>query len=171
MLNPIVFTSSPWPASSTSKALHVALDGYRYDLVDLTTKNFTDYDPFRRNHGDDFLEMAEQMVQHSTMILACPVYWYSVPALMKRFIDRWSDLLEGRKDIGRKLEGRNLLVVAPYGTYPDGTAGFEDPIKKTGEYMSMIYGGCYFHYTGDDPEGLAENEPRLQAFRRILAGG
>jgi hypothetical protein len=61
--------------------------------------------------------------------------------------------------------------VAPYGTYPDGTAGFEETINKTGEYMIMVHKCCYFHYTGNDPEDLAENEPRLQAFRRILAGG
>ncbi len=169
MQNPIVFTSSPWEGSGTHRALKMALDGYKYDMVDLTTKNFTDFDPLRRNSGDDFLEIAEQMVQHSTLILACPVYWYSVPALMKRFIDRWSDLLDGRKDIARKLEGRNLLVIAPYGTYPGGTDGFEAPIKGTAEYMSMHYRGSFFHYTGDDPTGLAENQPRLEAFRQVLA--
>lgn len=170
MQNPIVFTSSPWEGSTTHRALQLALEGYQYDLVDLTSKNFTDFDPLKRNHGDDFFEIAEQMIHHSTLILACPVYWYGPPALMKRFIDRWSDLLEGRKDIGRKLENKNLLVIAPYGNYPEGKEGFEWPIKGTAEYMSMFYKGCFFYYTGEDPEGLAENQPRLDAFRQILAG-
>jgi putative NADPH-quinone reductase len=168
MANPIVFASSMRKEGATPKAIELALAGHNYDLIDLSQQNFSDYDPERRNSGDDFLSMAEQMVQHSPIILACPVYWYSVPAIMKRFIDRWSDLLDGRKDIARRLQGKEILLIAPYGTYPEGTRGFEEPIKGTAEYMLMQYKGCFFYYTGEDPAGIAENPLRLQAFRNSL---
>jgi putative NADPH-quinone reductase len=165
---PIVFTSSARPEGCTVKAVALAMAGIDCPIVDLSTKNFSDYDPDQKNQGDEFLAIAEQMVQHNPIILACPVYWYSVPAVMKRFIDRWSDLLGSRKDIGRKLENKGLLVIAPYGTYPEGTVGFEGPIKNIAQYMGMRYKGCFFYYTGEDARGKAENAERLDKFRAAL---
>ena len=145
MMRPIVFMAATGrPDGATQMAVQLALEGYEYDIIDLATKNFSDYDPTHKNSDDDFMEMAEQMSQHNPIILACPVFWYNVPALMKRFIDRWGDLLEGRKDIARKLSGKKLMVIAPYGTYPGGNRGFEEPLKYTAEYMDMHYQGCYF---------------------------
>src|SRR5450631_695983 len=115
MKRPIVFISTAREEGCTIKAVRMAMEGFEYPLIDLSTVNFSDYDPDQKNSGDDFLAMAEQMVQHNPIILASPVYWYSVPAIMKRFIDRWSDLLDGRKDIARKLQNKELLVIAPYG--------------------------------------------------------
>lgn len=168
MVRPIVFMAVGRPDGYTQKAVLSALEGYDSHVIDLASMNFSDYDPEQKNSGDDFLAMAELMVQHNPIILAAPVYWYSVPAIMKRFIDRWSDLLTGRKDIARKLQGKNLMIIAPYGTYPDGITGYEDPIKNTAHYMAMTYKGCFFYYTGDEPAGVAENQPRLEAFRQSL---
>lgn len=36
-------------------------------------------------------------------------------ALMKTFIDRWSDLLNIRKDIGRRLTNKELYVITSFG--------------------------------------------------------
>lgn len=168
MIRPIVFISTAREEGCTIKAVKLAMQGHSYDLIDLSKKNFSDYDPEQKNGGDDFLEMAEQMVQHDPIILAAPIYWYSLPAVTKRFIDRWADLLSGRKDIARKLQNKSLLVIAPYGTHPEGTRGFEEPIRATAEYMSMQYKGCLFHYCGPDHNVIAENLPRLEAFRRSL---
>jgi putative NADPH-quinone reductase len=170
MVNPIVFVCVGREDGCTKELVATALEGCPYTLIDLGTKNFSDHDPKGQNSGDDFLHMAEQMVQHNPIILACPVYWYSVPAIVKRFVDRWGDLLDGRKDIARKLQGKKMFVIAPYGTYPDGIAGFEEPLKNTANYMSMHYSGTLFHYTGEDPQGIAENLPRMAEFRKRLLG-
>lgn len=169
MINPIVFISSSHSANCVTKAVAAALKDHSHTVVDLEMKKFSDYDPEQKNSGDDFLAMAEQMVQHQQIILASPVYWYSVPAIMKRFIDRWGDLLDGRKDIARKLQGKDLLLIAPYGTYPDGMSGYEDPLKKLADYMSMNYKGCFFYYTGNNPKGMAENQSRLEQFRAQMS--
>ena len=160
----IVFTTSK-PESAVYKTVQLALENESFTCVDLTTKNFLDYCPLNSHISDDFLALAEQMVQHENIILACPVYWYSVPALMKRFIDRWSDILTIRKDIGRKLHGKKLFIIACYGTYPDGYEGFELPLQKTASYMDMRYGGSLIYYTGDNPEGLSKNKMNLEKFR------
>jgi hypothetical protein len=68
---------------------------------------------------------------------------------MKTFIDRWSDLLTIRKDLGRSLAGKTLyLITSLYAAkFP---SCFEDLFRLTSEYMSMHYGGCYYYYCGDD---------------------
>lgn len=167
MRRSIVFTTSK-PGSLLDKTIAMTLEGQAYTCVNLSSMHFSDYDPAGENYGDDFLAMAEQMVQYDNIILACPVYWYGVPALMKRFIDRWSDLLTHRKDIGRKLEGKKMYVIANYGTYPDGYEGFEAPLQKTSTYMSMKYGGALLYYTGPDVAGLRENLVNLEIFHSQL---
>lgn len=55
------------------------------------------------------------MVCYNPIILATPVYWYSMSALMKTFIDRWGDLLDIRKDIGRRLTNKELYIITSFG--------------------------------------------------------
>jgi putative NADPH-quinone reductase len=168
MSHPIVFASSTRPEGTTSALIKLAFEGIPHDLIDLSAMNFTDYDPEGRNLDDDFLMMAEQMVKHDLIVLACPVYWYAVPAIMKRFIDRWSDLLEGRKDIARKLQDKKIMVLAAYGNYPDGILYFEEPIRGTADYLGMNYLGTFYYYTGQVPQGQAENPGQLESFRDSL---
>lgn len=170
MVKPVVIAWSARPDGGTFEAIAKAMDGIDFDLIDLSQKNFSDYDPLAQNLDDDFLEIAEHMVQHNPIILASPVYWYSVPSVMKRFLDRWSDLLSVRKDIARKMLGKELYLISAYGTYPDGVYGYEPPLQNTATYMGMKFGGCFYYYTGENKNGLAENPERLEEFRVRLTG-
>jgi hypothetical protein len=76
MVNPIVFVCVGREDGCTKELVATALEGCPYTLIDLGTKNFSDHDPKGQNSGDDFLHMAEQMVQHNPIILACPVSGY-----------------------------------------------------------------------------------------------
>jgi len=53
----------------------------------------------------------EELVHAPSWILATPLYWYSVSAQAKTFLDRLSDLLVFRKDLGQALRGRCFAVV------------------------------------------------------------
>jgi len=61
-------------------------------------------------------------------------------AQMKTFLDRFSDLLKLRKDLGRKLRGINMKVIccsSDEEEYPE----FWKPFQRSSEYLGMNYLG------------------------------
>lgn len=161
MLNPLIILGSSRRNGSTLEALQYFRQA-PIPLIDLSDLDMSYYDYQHSNRDDDFLSLAERMTLHSPLILATPVYWYSMSAIMKTFLDRWSDLLTIRKDLGRQLAGKKLFVVTSYSTsFPK---GFEDPFSQTCEYMKMTYGGCYYYYSGSDPDLLEGNLDNGQRF-------
>lgn len=119
------------------------------ELIDLSQFNISYYDYEHHNEGDDFLSLAEKMTEASCIVLGTPVYWYSMSAQMKTFIDRWSDLVTIRKDLGRKLKGKQLVLLS-CGSWEQPGEGFELPIKQTAEYMSMQFGGHFHTWLADN---------------------
>ena len=110
-------------------------------LVDLRVRSFSDYDYAHANRDDDFAELVDTLMTYNCIVLATPVYWYSMSATMKRFVDRLSDLVTIRKPLGRALAGRHLFVAAT-STDPELPAGFEQTFRSTAEYLDMTWGGC-----------------------------
>jgi multimeric flavodoxin WrbA len=154
--NPLIILGSLRSDGNTLRAIKMAIKDRSIPIVDLQTLNIAHYDYDYANSQDDFLPLAEKMVRHNPIILATPVYWYSMSALMKTFIDRWSDLLDIRKDIGRRLAHKELYVIASYGeSIPQ---GFEAAFSQTCDYLDMQYKGCFYFYGGSDPELVKNNE-------------
>ena len=52
-------------------------------FIDLQDHNISYYDYEHKNQDDDFLGIAEQMVQYDLLIFATPIYWYSMSAILK----------------------------------------------------------------------------------------
>ena len=162
----LVILGSARGDGKTKKALNLALDGIDHELVDLNQLNIQLFNYETAQVADDFLPLIEKLVQCDDLILATPVYWYSVSAQMKIFIDRWSDLLWAHKNLGQKLAGKNLFLVCSYGSQiPLGCASFEAPIRMLADYMNMNYGGCFYSLEGnelkDAPLSLREWRTRL----------
>lgn len=61
---------------------------------------------------DDFGRVTEAMTAHTRILFATPVYWYSMSGRMKVLFDRLTDLITVRKDIGRRLKGRTVFLLA-----------------------------------------------------------
>ena len=88
------------------------------DLNELRIGHFR-YD---QEYDDDFMHLVTKMLDADVVILATPVYWYSYSAIMKIFIDRFSDLLSSQKPLGRQLRGKRFgLVFTGSDPVPDGT--------------------------------------------------
>lgn len=165
-MKPFVIFGSSRGDGETLKAVQEVIKGKNIDIVDLQKLNIGYYDYSGGNRHDDFIPLAERMIEHNPLILASPIYWYSVSALMKTFIDRWSDLISIRKDLGRKLAGKDLFLVTSYaGEVP---RNFEDPMKLTCQYLDMHYRGCYYHYSGPDKIEQEKNKERAAQFIQTL---
>jgi len=163
---PIVIFGSSRNNGNTWKALQLVIKNHDVDVENLNDLNFSGFDYDFKNKDDDFMPLAEKMIKHDTIILATPIYWYSMSSLMKRFIERWTDFLYARKDIAEKLKGKTLYVIASHGSYPEGKHGFEPALQQTADYFGMTYGGALICYFGDNKEISDKNESLAKAFEK-----
>ncbi|MCH9812272.1 NAD(P)H-dependent oxidoreductase [bacterium] len=137
-------------------------------FVDLKELDISVYDYEHRNKGDDFLPLIEQVVLHDVIVLATPVYWYTMSGHMKIFFDRITDCLTIEKDLGRKLRGKKVfLLISQDG--PLDRELFEYPLKATVEYLGMEYGGSFYHYSGVDEKLLSKNKDVGSFLEKILS--
>ena len=161
----IIFGSSR-SHGDTRKAVDELMKDGPFSLVDLNDLKITPFDYEHRNKGDDYMPLMEKIITFDHIILATPVYWYAMSAQMKIFIDRLSDLLTIRKDIGQQLKGKKVSVLASYGNSLP--IGFELAFSQTCAYMKMIYCGCFFYYSGTDEKRAQKNNSMHDFKRKIL---
>lgn len=135
-------------------------------FVDLNDLNITPYDYDHENLDDDYIPLMEKIFEYDCIILASPVYWYSMSATMKTFFDRLCDITTTKKHMGRKLAGKKLAVLA---SSVGNDKGFDLPFSQTADYLNMDYRGCFFHYSGDDKILLAKNAELSEFKNNILA--
>jgi multimeric flavodoxin WrbA len=164
--NPLIIFGSSRSDGHTFKAIQAVIEEKPIPILDLRNLSISHYDYNYENSKDDFIAVAEKMVQYDPIILATPVYWYTMSAIMKTFIDRWSDLLAIRKDLGKKLKDKSLYVITSYGTTIP--RGFEEAFAQTCEYMNMRYKSCYYYYSGDNPELRKENALQAELFAQRI---
>lgn len=164
--HPVIIFGSSRSDGNTRKAVSLVFPDSDYSWEDLTTLDISYFDYHHRNLEDDFIPLVERLLQHETLILATPVYWYTVSAPMKAFLDRWSDLLTIRKDLGRRLAGKKLFLITSYGS--DFPHCFEEPIRLTCAYMGMNYGGCFYYYSGSEAATLEHNAANASQFRHTI---
>jgi multimeric flavodoxin WrbA len=145
MTQVVIFGSSR-SFGHTRKVIDDILGLSGISLFDLNNFNISPFDYEHRNSNDDFIPLIEKLIEYDTWIIATPVYWYNMSTQHKIFFDRFSDLLKIRKDLGRKLRGKKLFVIASFGdSYPK---GFEDTFEQICKYLGMDYLGSSFLYSG-----------------------
>ncbi len=163
----IVILGTSRANGNTRFTVEWVLGGKTVDTVNLSTLKISAYDYAHGNGTDEFMSLAESLAKKSLFILATPVYWYSMSAQMKTFVDRLSDLITIRKDLGHLLRGKSLTVVAS-GTDDKLPEGFETPFRLTAEYFAMqCVSGLYLQFDKDDrapSNGMVE----AQAFGKSL---
>ncbi len=126
--------------------------GYKFqDLMELV---IMPYDYEYENSDDDFIGFMKHVVKnYDHIILASPVYWYSVSGTMKNFIDRFTDLLKVEKETGRELRGKSLQLISVSNS-DDCPEEFAIPIERTANYLAMEWKG-HTHFPVDE-KGIME---------------
>jgi putative NADPH-quinone reductase len=145
----VVILGSSRSDGNTSRAVDAALTHSHVEVIDLGPLGIGHYDYQHRNQTDAFLPLIERLSDRQFWILATPVYWYTMSAHMKVFIDRFTDLITIRKDLGRMLDGKSLAVIAS-GSDPCLPEGFEFPFRLTCEYLGMKYIGAHYVQMKED---------------------
>jgi multimeric flavodoxin WrbA len=167
MNNPIIIFGSSRSDGETAKVVKEIIgQESNIPVIDLSKLNITPYDYQHRNKNDDYIPLIKQIITHDLIILATPIYWYSVSAQMKIFIDRLSDLITYAKELGRNLRGKRLFVISSFNTSIP--RNFEEPIKNTCEYMGIKYEGCSFICSGTDPELIKQNIEQISKAKNMV---
>ena len=164
---PAVLLASSRSDSNTRALADIAFPLASADFFDLSVREIGYYDYDNRNHADDFLPLIQQLIERDLWVLATPVYWYTVSAQAKTFMDRLSDLLGSQNALGRRLRGIRFAVVCS-GSDALPPSAFDEPLRLTCDYLGMIYGGSF--YAQFDGRTLVDDHVHANAlaFRKAL---
>ena len=156
----LIIKGSSRKNGNTQKVIDYLNKNNDFDVIDLLDYNIAPFDYEHKNYTDDFLPLMEKVAEkYETIIFASPVYWYSMSGTMKIFFDRISDLLHYRKELGRKLRGKNMAMISNSG-HNDRKSGFEMPFEESAHYLGM-------HYLGDVHTWVEEDEIHTDAKKII----
>lgn len=129
------------------------LDAQVIDLLEYTIHPFNYAQEYPDNDG--FLSLyQEHLLIADQILLATPIYWYTMSGTLKIFLDRFSDLLMSQQDLGRKLRGKHLAVLS-VGNDATVPLSFYAPFELSAEYLGMEYGPVYHGW-------LEEGEVRVK---------
>jgi multimeric flavodoxin WrbA len=98
--------------------------------------------------SDDLLEVFPKLRQADGIVIASPVYWFTVSAQTKLFMDRWYAL--GGPE-GYALKGKRFGIVLTYADEDPFTSGavnalrtFQDALNFIGaKIVGMVYGSAW----------------------------
>lgn len=164
----VLIQASARSEGDTSVVSNYLKTEFGMDLIDLKTLNINPFDYDNNNQDDDFLPTINKLIEdYNYWVFLSPVYWYSISARMKIFLDRISDLLMWNKELGRKIRGKNMALISVSNSSLD-NPHFGLPISLSAEYLSMNYMGhnhCIV-VRGNLPE--EETEKLQELFRSSL---
>ena len=137
------------PQGNTQKFAEICCKASGGKLINISDYQFSPWDYSGNNMDDDFVQLADLLIQSSQIVFCTPVYWYSMSSQMKMFFDRFSDLITRRKQIGRSLSKKRTWLLA-VGSEPTLPEGFEVPFSRTSDYFDMQYMGSVYGCSADD---------------------
>jgi len=126
---------------NTTLVTHAFADISGSAVIDLGEKDISYYDYDHKNRNDDFIPLIQNFIDnYDTLVIVTPIYWYTMSAEVKTFLDRMSDLLTIEKDLGRQLRDKSMVLISQ--TEGDEfTSWFAEPIKMTAQYLGMDFKG------------------------------
>ena len=135
----IIILGSSNSNGDTKKIVSLISSRTGFPIIDLKTKNISEFDYEFNNRDDDFHSLIKDVVHnYEIIVFATPVYWYSMSGIMKTFFDRISDCLKIEKEVGRKLRGMEMAIIS-CGSDKLLKDGFHMPFVETAKYLGMNY--------------------------------
>ena len=115
---------------------------------------------------DGMKELIPMILTSKVVVLATPVYWFTVSGIMKNFMDRWYDFSDNKGKLN--LEGKGIAVVT---AHANPSASMSYPIFKMIEegakFCNMVYIGGTDTITNAQP---GTNEHEISSITADLLG-
>lgn len=145
------------------------------DLEELRLPDFVDarHEPGHEYTWPSGVEetLLKETLSASDLVIASPLYWYSVSASVKRYLDYWSAWLRvPGADFRATMTGKTMWGVS---AVSDEDMSLADPLVGTlrisAEYMGMRWGGALLGY-GNSPGDVLRDEPSLLRAKGFFTG-
>lgn len=103
------------------------LDETNHQIINLYEANIEKVSDYRHSNGpipnphqDDYDQILKKILDSEVIVLSTPLYWYSMSAALKLFIDRWTESLrdDTRKDFKSIMSSKKFIVVIVGGDNP-----------------------------------------------------
>lgn len=115
---------------------------------------------------DDMQSLYQKLVEAGGWVLACPVYWFSLSAQMKLFMDRLFGLVAYDRDPFRR---KRIAIAMSYGDKDPFVSGcvnalrtFQDAFRYTGSrIVGMVYGSAL------EPGDIEKNSVLMDEAREV----
>ncbi|MFJ8821571.1 flavodoxin family protein [Streptomyces sp. NPDC102467] len=144
--------------------------------LDLAEHPLPDFEDLRhdsdhlRPEGDDVALLLDATLAATDIVIASPLYWYSVSASTKRYLDHWSGWLRTPGiDFKATLAGRTLWGVTALAHEEQVVA---DPLvgtlRNSAAYMGMHFGGVLLG-NGSKPGDVQKDEEALVRAKTFFA--
>ncbi|MFB7100326.1 flavodoxin family protein [Streptomyces hydrogenans] len=134
------------------------------DLNQLDLPDFRDgrHDTGDREPGKDEELLREATLEATDLVVVSPLYWYSVSAQTKRYLDHWSGWLNApHSDFKERMAGGTLWGVTALGHDEHEVAdGLTTTLHHSAAYLRMHFGGVLL--------GTANRPGRIHADERAL---
>ncbi|MEV5316186.1 NAD(P)H-dependent oxidoreductase [Streptomyces sp. NPDC052687] len=104
------------------------------------------------------------------LVIASPLYWYSVSAQTKRYLDHWAAWLRiPGVDFRATMAGRTLWGVTALATEAEVAEPLIGTLNNTAAYMGMRFGGVLLG-NGDKPGEVLNDTEALARAKTFFAG-
>lgn len=144
------------------------------NLADLPLPVFADLRHATRDNWMPAIEghartLLEATLAATDLVFVAPVYWYSLPAAAKLYLDHWSAWLRAPGyDFKACMAGKTMWAIS---AYSDTDPGFAAPLKETlrlsADYLHMQWGG-HLLGSGNRPGEVLQDEKSTAAADRFF---
>ncbi|MBK6487397.1 MAG: NAD(P)H-dependent oxidoreductase [Gemmatimonadetes bacterium] len=113
--------------------------------------------------------LADATLEATDLVLATPLYWYSVPASAKLYLDYWSAWMRvPGLDFKARMAGKRMWVVSAYSDEdPAMVQPLIDTLRLCAAYLQMEWGGVLLGY-GSRPGDVMRDEGALERAGRFF---
>ncbi|MER5639908.1 NAD(P)H-dependent oxidoreductase [Kitasatospora sp. NPDC002227] len=103
--------------------------------------------------------LLEATLGASDLVIASPLYWYSVSSHTKRYLDYWSKWLRSAPEFRATMAGRTLWgVTAMADVELERARPLELTLQQTAAYLGMRFGGVLLGNASKPGQVLADSE-------------
>ncbi|WP_370413355.1 flavodoxin family protein [Streptomyces fradiae] len=144
--------------------------------VDLNEHVLPDFQDGRHESGDRQGSASEELLRHATaeatdVVIVSPLYWYSLSAQAKRYLDYWSGWLNvPGSDFKERMAGGTLWGVTAMADGDHVVAdGLVTGLSHSAAYLRMRFGGVLTG-TGSRPGRVRADERAMDRARTFFQG-
>jgi multimeric flavodoxin WrbA len=151
---------------NTKKVIDAVASKVSADIFDVSDYQISFYDYEHKNRDDDFLPLIKKLLEYDCWIFASPIYWYTMSAQLKVFMDRMTDLFDIDMEMAGQVRGLGAALIAT-GVEDFCPLCYEDVFINSFNYLGMNYQGLLYIDARNIGDAIV-NGKNLEEFVRCL---